>query len=1845
MHGCHGCQEVLLDYLYELLDEQEQREVEKHLAGCSTCQQALQVARSQQQLLRRAARLSFPQVRFQPPADQPLAGRPAAASPLLPLPKRPIRPRFSTRWAVAAALLLAVSALGWPVFRAQQEYQSAEQVVRVHQQSLTSALRELESTRAEARQAAQQRDRALADLQRQIRERELRLVVSGPRSVQAGAAAEFQIEARDLTGQLAEAEVVAKVAAGTGPADPLAGEMELPVQAVAPGRFRVRIPPTIRLQSGHSLDMLVMARKKMAGAAASKEAQPVRVAGRVQLTAPLYLTHLTTDKPLYQPGEVVRFRSLTLERDRLAPTEQEFQLHYTLTTPTGAVRTVARGRSQLLSDGKPVLGPDGKPVRGLGAGEIALEADLPGGEYTLTVSEESGRFAPVSRKFLVNSYQKPRLDKKLDFNRASYGPSDEVQARVTARRADGAPVDNQNVEAVVLVDGQQIGRDGRPSATPLRLRTDGQGSTLVRFRLPAQIERGEVSLAVTFRDADVIETIVRPVPVVLDHMQLEFFPEGGDLVAGLVNRVYFQARTPLGKPAQLVGELLEDGRPTGVRVATLHDDQQPGVNQGQGAFQFTPQAGKFYQVRITTPAGITRPATLPTVQPDGVVLHVPGGVFAPTSPIRVQIRSTRPRSLIVGAYCRGQLLDLAQLQPGQTEVELRPTVPAGGVCRVTVFEEMPGSQTQKQLRPVAERLVYRQPAQRLDVSITPDQRRYTPGQKVQLALTTRDETGKPAPALALVGVVDGSVIHLADERTARSLPTYFLLTTEVRRADDLEHADFLLTGQPRAAEALDLLLGTQGWRRFAEQNPTQFQQRLQQERNQKPGDSDRQRDAEDGERLLVMIGQGTPRITDLDESSLARIEEDYARQLDQLQNRRKQVTDLLQRADRDESYQAALLVLARFDHHWQQWRSTGLPLVGLGLIVLALVGLAASARRQPTVAWGCGLATAAGLLAIALWPGEQAHHRLAERAEQLAWMDRVLKEPQPQLEKELARNIQVDDALRHERRDAPVQAAMPVMPGRPLVQARRPVMRGAENNRERAEGRDAFRADQQRQQARNLVDRPARPEGKQVADLPPVPPLLPADRKALLREQMERQAFPGRAARDLEAEPPAPPLVVREYAHTRSAAVSDVRSDFTETVYWHPVLILNDGSATVSFDLPDSVTSFQAKVWAHTLDGRLGAATQSIESRLPFSLSPRVPIEVTSSDRIDVPVSISNTSDQPQSVTVNLSSLTGLEMANGPSQARFEVPGLGRMRQLFSLRPTLRHGQASLQVRGTAGPFSDAIRETIRVVPDGFPVTQAVSDLLEGSATHKIRLPQWLPGTLTCRVEVYPSTLADVQKGLAGLLGEPHGCFEQSSTANYPNVLALDYLRTTRQADPELERRTRDLLERGYQKLTSFECLEPTSGTRRGYEWFGGTAAPHEALTAYGLMQFRDMASVYPVDRTMLERTRAYLLAQRDGKGGFRRNDRALDTFGRAPQDITNAYIVWALTESSHEDDLSVELDALTAQASKSEDAYFLALVALGQANRGRLGEARKLLDRLVKAQKADGHLEAATSITSSGGRDLHIETTALALLGWLKVDRGSYALAIRNGLGWLGKQRGGSGTFGSTQATILALKALLTHARQEQKVAQAGELRLFIGDQLAGELRFPAGARDTLVVEVPQAETLLKPGDNTLRVEITGKDNHFPHTLSFTYRTAQPLSKAAVPVTLHTRLANSELREGQSVRLDVQVRNTSGKDQGMAVAVVGLPGGLSLPENLEQLRNYCRVPDKGRPQLGAFEVQGRELILYWRDLAKDQVINLPIDLIARIPGSYRGPASRAYLYYNADDKHWVEPLKVSIVP
>jgi len=87
------------------------------------------------------------------------------------------------------------------------------------------------------------------------------------------------------------------------------------------------------------------------------------------------------------------------------------------------------------------------------------------------------------------------------------------------------------------------------------------------------------------------------------------------------------------------------------------------------------------------------------------------------------------------------------------------------------------------------------------------------------------------------------------------------------------------------------------------------------------------------------------------------------------------------------------------------------------------------------------------------------------------------------------------------------------------------------------------------------------------------------------------------------------------------------------------------------------------------------------------------------------------------------------------------------------------------------------------------------------------------------------------------------------------------------------------------------------------------------------------MAKIMPVDDSMISRTRQWLLDRRDGEGGFKRNEKALDSFGGAPAPTTNAYIVWSLLESGEAPaKLKQEIAAVKKHALTTKDTYTIAL-------------------------------------------------------------------------------------------------------------------------------------------------------------------------------------------------------------------------------------------------------------------------------------------------------------------------------
>ncbi|HVE87280.1 MAG TPA: alpha-2-macroglobulin family protein, partial [Myxococcales bacterium] len=706
---------------------------------------------------------------------------------------------------------------------------------------------------------------------------------------------------------------------------------------------------------------------------------------------------------------------------------------------------------------------------------------------------------------------------------------------------------------------------------------------------------------------------------------------------------------------------------------------------------------------------------------------------------------------------------------------------------------------------------------------------------------------------------------------------------------------------------------------------------------------------------------------------------------------------------------------------------------------------------------------------------------------------------------------------------------------------------------------------------------------------------------------------------------------VREFAHqARPDRKPNDRIDFTETLYWSAGLRTDakTGEATVRFHLADSVTSFKAMAGGYTGDGALGSGETRVDSVQPFYLEPKLPLEVSGGDVVQVPLAVVNGTDASLGqARVRLQ--TSPVLRHG-ELASLSLRGGDRARALVALQVGRGNGPAKIAFEGTAGNYQDRVERSIWVKPSGFPFEIAFGGMVGPGkpVARTLSIPEGVvEGSVTFQGSIFPTPLANMTQALSRLIQEPSGCFEQTSSTTYPMTMAQQYFLTHTGVDPQLIQSARQKLDSGYQRLVGFECSE------KGYEWFGENPG-HEALTAFGLMHFTDMSKVRPVDQAMLATTRAWLLKQRDGSGGFERKRRALHTWIE-DKDSSNAYITWALLESGERNgSLSREVQTVQAAGEKSPNAYVTALAANVDFLGGKKDEARAAMQKLASKQAADGSVQGATqSIVGSGGEALLVETTALATLAWLRDPQ--FSANVEKSIRYLAEVCQG-GRYGSTQSTVLALRAIVAYDQARAHPKRSGTVRLVVdGKPVGSPVRFDADTKGAIAL--PDAAPALTSGAHKLEL-LMDDGAEMPYSVDVRFHATTPDSSRKAKVGLEIGASRPQVTEGELVDVVATVTNRTQEQLPTVTAIIGLPGGLE-PRH-DQLKELVK---KGA--VDAYEVKGRDVVLYWRGMEPGASNRVPLSLVAAVPGSYTGPASRAYLYYTDEDKVWVKGLAVTVAP
>jgi hypothetical protein len=751
--------------------------------------------------------------------------------------------------------------------------------------------------------------------------------------------------------------------------------------------------------------------------------------------------------------------------------------------------------------------------------------------------------------------------------------------------------------------------------------------------------------------------------------------------------------------------------------------------------------------------------------------------------------------------------------------------------------------------------------------------------------------------------------------------------------------------------------------------------------------------------------------------------------------------------------------------------------------------------------------------------------------------------------------------------------------------------------------------------------------------------LMPRDEESSERQRLadalqDADAFElPEIAAELAARAPSQPIrndfvPIRLYAHhVRSNRQPGERIDFTETLFWHAGISTGkEGVVTIEFGLNDAVSSFRVLADVFTASGAVGSGSLQIDSVEPFYIEPKLPLEVTMDDVIHAPIGVVNaTNARLGGTSIQITGRAGQQFKAAITP--FDIEPGERLRRMMRVRVGPFSGQAKFELAANAGPYADQVTRSVAVRPLGFPVEDGVGGLIRpaDTVTHQFVIPDdVVRGSLSTRIVAHPTPLASMTEALQRLIREPYGCFEQTSSTTYPLVMAQQYFLSHEGVDPSLIERSSAILETSYNRLTGFES---PSG---GYEWFGNDPG-HDALTAYGLLEFTDMAQVRYVDTAMLDRTRKWLLAQRDGQGGYARKTHTLHTWLAEPE-VAYTYNTWALLEAGVQENLASEVAWVREAAERAQNTYVIALAANVLALAGDQEGTAHMLDKLAGTQNPDGSLSGATvSVVGSTGQSLAVETTALAVLAWLKSPH--YAENVEKSIKYLAECCK-AGRYGSTQSTVLALRAIVAYDQSRATPKAPGSLQLIVdGSPLGDAVPFTADTHG--VIELPDISAAMKPGRHQVQIRMSD-GSQMPYSATVNYHRTKPDSSDECKVHLEVELRDQEIEEGSVTEAAVTVINRVGETIPMPVAIIGTPGGLEVRH--DQLKELVK-----EGKIAAYEVIGREVVLYWRALEAEERVDLPISLVAAIPGSYTGPASRAYLYYTDEHKQWVEGLQAKI--
>jgi len=501
-------------------------------------------------------------------------------------------------------------------------------------------------------------------------------------------------------------------------------------------------------------------------------------------TNPQEKVYLQTDKPYYLVGDTIWFKAYVTTGAK-----------HQLSAISGALYV------ELINEGDSLTKQLKLPVTtGMAVGNFVLGDDLiHEGNYRIRAYTQWMRNAGPAyfydRTFSIGNSIANTVFAKIDYVYTKDGNKTRIKAVLKYADQKGKPLADKQVSYLLRKSWDVVSAGGG------KTNAAGELSINLPNKTPGELFETYLNTKINISSN---ETVAKNFPIKTASVQtdVQFFPEGGNLVIGLKNRVAFKATASNGLGANITGNITDNSGKEMAKLETRH--------LGMGFFVLTPQAGKTYTANITYPDGSSNIVKLPGAQNDGYILSVSQTPKRDSVLVKVVASANALKNgnhnLSLVGQSNGKVYFSSRVPVSKDFTLLYFPIKdvASGIMQFTLFSA--------DAQPVNERITFIQNKDDIDINIASDKKQYARREKVVLAIDAKDGADNPVAGNFSVSVVSETAVP-SDEANENSIFSQLLLSSDIKGYIEKPNYYFVNPNDETRSN-LDILMLTQGYRRF-----------------------------------------------------------------------------------------------------------------------------------------------------------------------------------------------------------------------------------------------------------------------------------------------------------------------------------------------------------------------------------------------------------------------------------------------------------------------------------------------------------------------------------------------------------------------------------------------------------------------------------------------------------------------------------------------------------------------------------------------------------------------------------------------------------------------------------------------------------------------------------------------------------------------------------------------------------------------------------------------------------------------------------------------------------------------